>query len=306
MTIDQAQQMIYKLGLHPNIFDRYNEPHRHYHNWNHVLYMLTKAEENNILDNDLFLAILFHDVIYDPKSTTNEEDSAYLFSLFFNDMPHVEQAILETKTHKPTTELSIKLCDLDLAILKEDLKGLIKFENEIFKEYQWVDLKTYKEKRLEVLISIGATLPHIQLFIAKQFNIGVYAGSFNPFHRGHQDVLNKAERIFDKVIIARGINPDKNNELEPLDESLKYHEIINYNGLITTMINNIGYPVTLVRGLRNSSDFEYELNQYRYIQELKPDINIVSIFCDANNAHISSSAVRNLKKYKINETQTKS
>ena len=39
--------------------------------------------------------------------------------------------------------------------------------------------------------------------------LGIYAGSFNPFHKGHYNILCKAEKIFDRVIIARGINPDK-------------------------------------------------------------------------------------------------
>ena len=55
--------------------------------------------------------------------------------------------------------------------------------------------------------------------------------------------------------------------------------------------------VTLIRGLRNSTDLQYELTQYRFLQELKPDIKVVSIFCDKEYEHISSSAIRNLSKY---------
>ncbi len=39
--------------------------------------------------------------------------------------------------------------------------------------------------------------------------LGIYAGSFNPIHRGHLNILQKARRVFDKVIVARGINPEK-------------------------------------------------------------------------------------------------
>ena len=52
-----------------------------------------------------------------------------------------------------------------------------------------------------------------------------------------------------------------------------------------------------MRGLRNSTDFQYEQNQYRYIQELKPDIKIINIFCDKEFEHISSSGIRTLEKY---------
>ncbi|MGZ3884824.1 MAG: pantetheine-phosphate adenylyltransferase, partial [Bacteroidia bacterium] len=57
------------------------------------------------------------------------------------------------------------------------------------------------------------------------------------------------------------------------------------------------YEVTVIRGLRNSTDFQYEQNQYRYIQELKPDIRIVNIFCDKEFEHISSSGIRTLEQF---------
>ena len=67
--------------------------------------------------------------------------------------------------------------------------------------------------------------------------------------------------------------------------------------MLTDHIDSFGYDVTVVRGLRNSTDFQYEQNQYRYIQELKPDIKIINIFCDKEFEHISSSGIRTLEKY---------
>ena len=129
--------------------------------------------------------------------------------------------------------------------------------------------------------------------------IGIYAGSFNPFHQGHYNILLKAERIFDKVIIARGINPEKKNELSTFpDAILLYQTIMYYDGLLTDFLDSLPYKnVTLIRGLRNSTDLQAELTQYRYLQELKPDIQVVSIFCDMEYEHISSSAIRILQKY---------
>jgi pantetheine-phosphate adenylyltransferase len=66
---------------------------------------------------------------------------------------------------------------------------------------------------------------------------------------------------------------------------------------ITDYVDSLHYDVTVVRGLRNSTDFQYEQNQYRYIQELKPDINIINIFCDKEFEHISSSGIRTLEKF---------
>jgi pantetheine-phosphate adenylyltransferase len=132
-------------------------------------------------------------------------------------------------------------------------------------------------------------------------NIGVYPGSFNPFHKGHLNILQKAEKIFDSVIILRGVNLEKSNERLPLPKSIQDREIIEYNGLLTDSVyglyEHFGSMPTIIRGLRNSIDLQYEMNQYRYLQELMPEIQMVSIFCDKEFEHISSSGIRTLSNY---------
>ncbi len=286
------------LGIPFNtVLSNYFEPHRVYHNIHHIFDLLRKADKKGILSDELFLAIVFHDSIYDPKRNDNEEKSAELFSSYI-DNDAVKQAILETKTHEPTTQLSKQLCDLDLSILYDnDFDNFIEFENKIFKEYQFVDYKTYKEKRVDILQNFGIDPMYWTYVQHRKPSIAVYAGSFNPFHRGHLNILEKAERIFDKVIIARGMNPEKNNEVVPLPEAIQYRQIIYYDGLTPDLIDFLGYDVTFIRGLRNSTDLQSELTQYRFLQDLKPDIKVVSIFCDKEHEHVSSSAIRQLKKF---------
>lgn len=125
----------------------------------------------------------------------------------------------------------------------------------------------------------------------------MFAGSFSPFHKGHYNVLQKAEKLFDKVIIAFGKNPAKDVHSWPVPKTISNRQITSYNSLLTDHIDSFGYEVTVIRGLRNSTDFQYEQNQYRYIQELKPDIKIINIFCDKEFEHISSSGIRTLEKY---------
>lgn len=127
--------------------------------------------------------------------------------------------------------------------------------------------------------------------------IAVFAGSFNPFHKGHYNVLQKAEKIFDKVIIAFGRNPEKADRSFPIPQSIRNRQIEEYNGLLTDFIAGLKHDVVVIRGLRNSTDFQYEQNQYRYIQELMPGIRIVNIFCDKEYEHISSSGIRTLERF---------
>jgi pantetheine-phosphate adenylyltransferase len=275
---------------------RYNEPHRYWHNLNHIKKMVNDAIDKGILSDDLLLAIVFHDIIYNPKQDNNEELSAELFKKYC-DNENIIQAILDTKKHHPKSELSYQLCELDVSILYSDYEQFIDFENKIFKEYQYVDYNIYKEIRLEILSSYNVYPEWINYVRYRTPKIGVYAGSFNPFHKGHYNILNKAEQIFDKVIIARGINPEKNNKLTDLPIQIQNRQIETYDGLLTDFMDGLGYDVTLIRGLRNATDLQYELTQYRFLQDLKPNINVVSLFCDKEYEHISSSAIRNLELY---------
>ena len=146
--------------------------------------------------------------------------------------------------------------------------------------------------------------------------IAIYPGSFNPFTVGHQNILEKSERIFGKgnVIISIGINPDKYSHLE--DEELR--EFVNlkidiiekqipsskveyYFGFLTEYVREKeaeGYNVVVIRGLRNGHDFDYEYNQIRFMWDQMPNLNIMCLFADPMYMHVSSSAYRALEKVK--------
>ena len=297
-----------ELNIPDGVVERYKEHQRFYHTLQHIIYLLQKLEGKGLLtDTVYFLTAVFHDAVYDPQSSTNEEDSNALFidesknaSLTAEEKKEISQLILDTKTHKAGSERSKLFIALDLGIFDEPLDKLIEYEHQIFKEFQFVDYNIYKEKRIEILQKFntnGRLNTLIEYVKCRKPNIALFAGSFNPFHRGHYNVLEKAERIFEKVIIAFGKNPEKNSRTWPVPETIKNRQMTEYEGLLTDYIDSLGYEVIVVRGLRNSTDFQYEQNQYRYIQELKPDIKIVNIFCDKEFEHISSSGIRTLEKY---------
>lgn len=141
--------------------------------------------------------------------------------------------------------------------------------------------------------------------------LAIYPGSFNPFHKGHMNVVEKAERIFGKgnIIIAIGINPDKlvnatesymlnkRIEAEVLADKIR-REVIIYHTFLHQLVDKYeseGYNVVIVRGLRNGDDLDYEVNQMRFINDFKPNINVVYITCDKEFEHISSSAIRKIE-----------
>lgn len=289
------------------VLQRYKETHRFYHTTKHLLDVISELELTEKNDDELFLAAVYHDAIYDPKAENNEEKSVELFlkdvkqsALTKEQTKAIQELILTTKNHLATSEKSALLINADLAILNKPLPELIEFENNIFKEYQFVDYNIYKSKRIQVLEKLnknGNLNMLIEYVKIRKPLIGVFCGSFNPFHKGHYNVLCKAEAIFDKVIIAFGKNPEKNDRTWPIPKIIQNRQMEEYTGLLTDFISSLPYQVVVVRGLRNSTDFQYEQNQYRYIQELMPDIRIINIFCDKEFEHISSSGIRTLEKH---------
>ncbi|WP_342647554.1 adenylyltransferase/cytidyltransferase family protein [Mucilaginibacter sp. CSA2-8R] len=297
------------LGVPDEVIKRYQEPHRFYHTPEHLYDIYQQLLERGLANHKtLLLATAYHDVIYNPQSATNEEDSAQYFMQNYDGDAQLKQevynVIIDTKTHQPRSELSAIFCDVDLNILRQPLNKLLIYEDQIFKEFQFADFSLYRVKRVEALRQLQTKVSKTDLEALityvkhRQPQIAVYPGSFNPFHKGHYNVLQKAEVIFDKVIIAKGSNPGKEDSVFEVPAILSNRQIAVYTGLLTDYVNSLSYPVTIIRGLRNSTDLQYELNQYRYLQDLSSQhLKIVSIFCDREFEHISSTGIRQLQNY---------
>lgn len=146
--------------------------------------------------------------------------------------------------------------------------------------------------------------------------IALYCGTFTPFHIGHLNIVEKSERIFGKgnVIVAMGINPDKvkddnsyiklmairASKLSKEISDKHIREVITYSNFQFQLVEEyekLGYNVVLIRGLRNGVDLDYEVNQMRFTNDFKKDINVVYITCDKEFEHISSSAIRKIKEF---------
>lgn len=136
----------------------------------------------------------------------------------------------------------------------------------------------------------------------------VYPGSFNPWHDGHSDILRKALKVFGRVIVARGVNPDKltsDYSFESLYDFSNFgHEISKgsveikeFHGLLVNFVVECNASA-VIRGLRNGSDLQYEQNQQYWNEDLGLIVPTVYFICDRTLSHISSSAIRAIEKVK--------
>ncbi len=180
---------------------------------------------------------------------------------------------------------------------KNSLVDIIQQEKSQFNLFQYLNYSEYKQNRLTFLdkqLNSDLNKEFLNQFSPK---IGLFPGSFNPFHKGHYNVLQKAEQIFDKVIIAFGKNPDKKNKNFNVPLTIKNRQVEYFDELLTDLIKSLNQDLVIIRGLRNTKDFLYEQKQYRYNQDLMPNIKVINVFCDKEFEHISSSGIRTLEKY---------
>lgn len=130
--------------------------------------------------------------------------------------------------------------------------------------------------------------------------IAVFPGSFSPFTLGHQYVINRAIALFDKIIIAVGSNSSKEyyfteeQRIQWMEDIFKDEpkvEIRKYEGLTVDFCKSIGANFIL-RGLRNSKDFNYEKEIAQVNQTLNEEIETIFIITSSEYSHISSTLVR--------------
>jgi len=132
--------------------------------------------------------------------------------------------------------------------------------------------------------------------------IGYYPGSFNSWHEGHANILQKSLKVFDRVIIAQGHNPEK--QVPPsLSRTMTWGDprvwVTEFDGLmvdhIATFVDPDWIPTAVIRGLRNGYDLQFEANQQYWNEDLGLAIPVVFFITDRNLSHISSSTIRAIK-----------
>jgi pantetheine-phosphate adenylyltransferase len=137
---------------------------------------------------------------------------------------------------------------------------------------------------------------------AASSRVAVYTGSFDPITLGHLDVIERASRIFDRIVVGVGINPDK-HPLFTLEERvqlvrasvapLRNVDVERYSGLSVVFVRQQRATV-LLRGVRSLTDIEAEFTMTFANRKLDPAIETVFLMADAAYSHISSSLLKQI------------
>jgi pantetheine-phosphate adenylyltransferase len=136
-------------------------------------------------------------------------------------------------------------------------------------------------------------------------NIAVFPGSFDPFTKGHEDIVRRSLALFDKVIIAIGHNTQKQRyfeldyiipKIEACFVDTNKVEVKAFQGLTAEFAKQNGAGF-LIRGLRNTTDFEYENSISQANKYLWKDLETVFMITSPHLAYISSSLIRDIHKY---------
>jgi pantetheine-phosphate adenylyltransferase len=140
------------------------------------------------------------------------------------------------------------------------------------------------------------------MILSSSYRIAVYTGVFDPVHLGHLDVIQRGSRIFDRLVVGVGINPDK-APFFSLEERVQLVtqvvtpyanvEVRPFTGLAVRFVREVGARIML-RGLRTLSDMEYEFTMSLTNLALDTEIETVFLMASEVYSHISSTLIRQI------------
>ena len=135
--------------------------------------------------------------------------------------------------------------------------------------------------------------------------IALFPGSFDPVTEGHEEIIRRAGGLFDRIVVAIGVNSQKKTlfsleqrlkMLEATFEGLDFVKVASFEGLTVDFAKKEGAGF-LLRGLRNGADLEYEKPIALINQHLNPELETIFMLSKGQNAHVSSTLVREVINY---------
>lgn len=130
----------------------------------------------------------------------------------------------------------------------------------------------------------------------------VYLGSFDPITLGHHDIIARGARLFEKLIVGIGLNPEKSPMFTPQERLEVIRRVVNqftnvevvcFEGLAVNFVKQSGAAVML-RGIRTLTDIEAEMEMSLTNRSLAPDIETVFLMASEKYSHISSSLIKQI------------
>ncbi len=137
---------------------------------------------------------------------------------------------------------------------------------------------------------------------ASHHRVAVYTGVFDPVHLGHLDVIRRGSRLYDRLVVGVGINPEKAPfftleervlQLRSLVAAHPNVEVRPFTGLAVRFVRDVGSRIML-RGLRTLSDMEYEFTMSLTNRNLDPEIETVFLMAKEEFSHVSSTLIRQI------------
>lgn len=136
--------------------------------------------------------------------------------------------------------------------------------------------------------------------------VALFPGSFDPFTKGHENIVLRGLNVFDEIVIAIGYNSTKNNRYFPIEVMVEKIngcfkgnanvKVITYAKLTAVLAKEMGARY-LLRGLRNTTDFEYENSIAQVNTHLNSDLESVFLITSPKLAAINSSIIREVHRY---------
>lgn len=130
----------------------------------------------------------------------------------------------------------------------------------------------------------------------------IYPGSFDPITNGHLEILEKALEVFDEIIILVADNPKKKSRftskqrVEMIKSAVKKYKNVSVDSTtgLTVDYAKKAKTLNLIRGLRNATDYKYEMKLLNLYRKENPNINMVFFMSSDKNVEISSSKIHKL------------
>ena len=135
--------------------------------------------------------------------------------------------------------------------------------------------------------------------------LAICPGSFDPVTIGHLDIIGRARKIFEHVIVAVMVNPEKHTMftteerialIQKCTKDMEDVEVVSFDGLLADYAKMRG-ATAIVKGLRAMSDFEYEFQQALTNRKLNPELETVFMITRAENMFLSSSIVKQIASF---------